>query len=893
MNTIKISYDDQGYRVKPSGDEVGRISNKIARSARKFDRGELKRVITKIGSEGCTFCPATFKNGKRNKDNFEQQQLFALDFDNKDPGRKVSFEDIRERADQNELSILFAYDTLSSTDHDKFRVVFANDVPIHDRRVAEAVQLALGEMFPEADPSCFKDASKLYYGGKKLIYYDDSLPETSIESVFRNYTYYTRKKYKDNHYKEHIRGFSKKTGIALTEKGLLDVTVTDHLPETDDPTEDHGATQYSTNGKNSPIAIIYDKSNSNIIEDGEIFPNKYYLINFSSTRNSSVKTPGEKSKNHKKYRSGVLRDMDKCKLFLDFANGSRKLPHHELFGIATNLIPVETGTKYFMKTIFEYPNLYPDDVKNGKWEADLSYMEQNDYYPQACDKYCPYHKECIHCKNILSTVHPKRGSMERVSGCHEEFCSLKEMQDDIYNAVNRAFYASGRQFYIIKAQVGGGKSHSYIKLMKENSDTRFIIAVPTNLLKEEIYENAKSQGIKVRKTPSLEKIKDEIPDEMWEHIQKLYKRGRHRLVHPYIKKRLEKEKIPCLEEYLKEREKLKTWDGCVITTHRYLLSMDKRRIDEFDAVIVDEDILFKSIISNQGEISIPKLDILMKKTENCQLKEKIRKILKDAETQSCIGTQGFEWDATGGDKATTPFDLPAFCSAEQFYVRKKEDEKNLKKDTVAFLKPVDFPGEKYIIVSATADKEIYEWYFGKGNVDFYECKKAEYMGELKQYCGKSMSRTCLANNPGMVESLMHRFGMGGDNVITFMNQGIGELHFGNTEGSNMLEGQDILVIGTPYHAEFIYKLAAFSMGLEFDEDEKMQPQTISHNGYRFQFTTFQDEGLRKVHLWMIESELEQAVGRARLLRNRCEVHLFSNFPLNQSEMVEDFDYKGI
>lgn len=75
MNTIKISYDDQGYRVKPSGDEVGRISNKIARSAKKFDRGQLKGIITKIGSEGCTFSPATFKNGKRNKDNFEQQQL--------------------------------------------------------------------------------------------------------------------------------------------------------------------------------------------------------------------------------------------------------------------------------------------------------------------------------------------------------------------------------------------------------------------------------------------------------------------------------------------------------------------------------------------------------------------------------------------------------------------------------------------------------------------------------------------------------------------------------------------------------------------------------------------------------------------------------------------------
>lgn len=165
------------------------------------------------------------------------------------------------------------------------------------------------------------------------------------------------------------------------------------------------------------------------------------------------------------------------------------------------------------------------------------------------------------------------------------------------------------------------------------------------------------------------------------------------------------------------------------------------------------------------------------------------------------------------------------------------------------------------------------------------------MGELKQYCEKSMSRTCLANNPGMVESLMHRFGMSRESVITFMNQGIGELHFGNTEGSNMLEGKDILVVGTPYHAEFIYKLAAASMGIEFDEGEKMSLQTIDYNGYRFQFTTFQNEELRKIHLWMIESELEQAVGRARLLRNACTVHLFSNFPLHQAEMIQNFSFE--
>jgi hypothetical protein len=41
---------------------------------------------------------------------------------------------------------------------------------------------------------------------------------------------------------------------------------------------------------------------------------------------------------------------------------------------------------------------------------------------------------------------------------------------------------------------------------------------------------------------------------------------------------------------------------------------------------------------------------------------------------------------------------------------------------------------------------------------------------------------------------------------------------------------------------------------------------------------------------MIESDLEQAVGRARLLRYDCTVNLFSNFPLRQAVMREsDYD----
>ena len=98
MSTIKISYDEQNFRSKPSGKEIRQINNRIAASVRELDQNELKETIKRIGSKGCTFSPATFKNGVRNKDNFEQQQLFALDFDNKDPKKKITFDDVKERA---------------------------------------------------------------------------------------------------------------------------------------------------------------------------------------------------------------------------------------------------------------------------------------------------------------------------------------------------------------------------------------------------------------------------------------------------------------------------------------------------------------------------------------------------------------------------------------------------------------------------------------------------------------------------------------------------------------------------------------------------------------------------------------------------------------------------
>ena len=863
MDKIKVSLDGEGFRDKPSDEAtLRRINNRIGASIVELRPiyDDMKKFALVVGRAGCTFCPATFKDGKRNKDHFEQQQMFALDFDNKGPGRRVSLDEVKAKARKYDLPLLFAYDTFSSTDHNKFRVVFLNDISVTHRRIVEAMQ---------------------------LIHYDDAIPTINVRAVFSGLTYFLQDT-TGNHYKERLSKFSRETGIALNKNGLLDVTMTD------DPTEALGATPSTQDGKISPSSII--NIPINIIEDGENFPSMFYRVKLSDCTNKSSVTPSvdrtdgvnKGYKNHGAYRSSVLSGMSRgCQLFKEFEAGERDMTHDELFALATNLIQVETGLRRFKEIQAEHPEFY-DNERREKWNRHLSYIRQQEYKPFSCDNFCPYHEKCSHGMNILSTVRPKPGMMERIPGYSEEFYSLEEVQNDTYKAIRTAFLAEDSMVHIIKSQVGAGKSYSYLQLMAENPNDRFLVAASTNLLKNELYHKAIQMDIEVCKTPSLDEIKDEIPDTVQKRIERFHQSGQHQLVHPYIEKVLKAKDIPCLRKYMKQREALRNFKGNVVTTHRYLLNMDEKRLREYGAIIIDEDIIFKSIIPNQGEVPVAKLEKLLEKTTDSHLSQKIKSLLRKAKDQSCIELDSFEW----GDKDDElySFDLPSFCRAEQFYVRRSDKEPKLEEDTVVFLKPVSFKDVKYIMVSATADEGICRHYFGWDRVDFYECKRAKYMGPLHQYPGKSMSRSSIASDSGIVRRLMKRFDMDEERVITFMQENIGPLHFGNTDGSNILEGKDILVVGTPYHADFLYKLVAFTMGLDFDEDEEVGPQVVTHNGYRFRFTTFQNEDLQHLQFWMIESELEQAAGRARLLRNPCNVHLFSNFPLRQAKMVDGFDY---
>ena len=87
---------------------------------------------------------------------------------------------------------------------------------------------------------------------------------------------------------------------------------------------------------------------------------------------------------------------------------------------------------------------------------------------------------------------------------------------ELYCAVKEAISSNNDYIHIINAQTGIGKTHTYIKCIKESSDN-FIIAAPTNKLKDEIYTRLCKEGIKAMVTP-------ELPTDIGEdNIQKLKK----------------------------------------------------------------------------------------------------------------------------------------------------------------------------------------------------------------------------------------------------------------------------------------------------------------------------------------------------------------------------------
>jgi len=226
------------------------------------------------------------------------------------------------------------------------------------------------------------------------------------------------------------------------------------------------------------------------------------------------------------------------------------------------------------------------------------------------------------------------------------------------------------------------------------------------------------------------------------------------------------------------------------------------------------------------------------------------------------------------------------------------------KDCIKYLPPIKFPKCKLIILSATLDNVIYELFFPTREFILHEVKQAAYMGNVIQYPAYSMSRNTIKNiiksndlsysTPTMLFKKILSYTYNVTYGITFKKyekdlQLKNTLHFGNLAGTDCYSGKNGVIIGTPHFPTYLYELIACTIDISESSTNSYKNRRVNYKGDRFRMMSYKNEILQRIQFYLISSELEQAVGRSRLLRTNSTVFVFSNFPCEQADFCE-FDY---
>lgn len=571
---------------------------------------------------------------------------------------------------------------------------------------------------------------------------------------------------------------------------------------------------------------------------------------------------------------------NKVRVFKEFVNLEKRFDYLVLFGLATNLHWLQGGMKLMKRTMEDYNKLNknPDsDIYHKRHLEVINQVNERKLFPQSLESFSLYQEDYIH-KNIISCLINPRGVV--FVNDPVEKISLQEGEKMFNDSFQRAM-TSNAQYTIIKAGVGIGKSH-----ILKNIDN-IVIALPTHKLKDELFEEMNVDAFKIPELPNFEN------KEVNAKIKSLYQSGLRGEVMSLIHQLAENDSSDQIiaKTYLNELYEAKNWEGTLLTTHERSLHEEMNQ----NTIIYDEDCIH-SLVS-QKSFNLTDFGLLLLKYRDLAIFfNECYQELQGAEKSIMYITPTYDLpihlliEKLKYEPSTSNF--IEFFSSNRFYKEEFKDKKGQVHITIHYCKFNALPNNKRIIIlSATINQAFYQKAF-PGQVEVIEIPEIENMGKVTQYTKYSNSRQSLKKREQ--DELLDK--IGNKPVITFMsntetlNQGYikenGELgiYFGNTRGYNDLKGKDMMVIGTPHINPIVYLFHAEFIGIETNKiDQKMDHQTIQHNGMQFKFQTFNDPELRNIQLNLIEGELIQAVGRARTIRTDAQVQVYSNFPLTISD----------
>lgn len=664
---VWMAIDKKAYSQKPQNHyEFNEIRE---RTRGNWESVDLAVAAGLIGDERHALLPGHLVGGN-SASNCVGMQVFGLDFDS-----GITFAEIQKRCESYRLPIAFAYHTFSSSEkQERFRVVFVHETLIEDMFIVKIAMQMFHKLFPESDKNC-TDLSRLYLGGKELIYCD----ETANFALVQLLPLFHQALDVNQNYKRNLEQFCSKQKILMIngKAAMGDEDILATLDKNDD---------------------FMDSAIIHII--GETTKTSFFVIE-RGKHPSNIRQAKIKQK-----RIDLSSENSGCHLLDDFLSGI-ELNHQEKFIIISNLRAINGGEKIFLEILEKY---YDEETLE-KWKTDLKYM--CGYKPMRCSAdVCPYFASCYQYGTILNTLSTNR----KVYRTREEvYYPLEEAVACLKENLETAYQSHGIGIHLIKAQTSIGKTTQYIDLIRRNPQERFLIALPTNFLKTQVTEDLERSGIAeadIFTTPSISE--NPLFKEEWEQIKSAHKSGIHNKKTLVLKETLKKIKNdPDKKAMAEECERLiEGINGVknqrvIVTTHAALMQMPDTFLSQF-TVIIDEDILQLAVFNQIYTVSTECLERVIEhgipgysRIAGQMLAAKENEYRKISSTDNLFPLseeQMMELECGADDNINDMKKAEAFVKV-----------KDLQSDTgiIKYFCSHKFSAQKYIILSATLNENVY------------------------------------------------------------------------------------------------------------------------------------------------------------------------------------------
>lgn len=653
---------------------------------------------------------------------------------------------------------------------------------------------------------------------------------------------------------------------------------------------------------------------------------QFYDFNFAKPDKITINKKGESKIKYKPEkrkvttnRSDLIRNFDfdslkdNCQLYRDILNGNYWATHDDILTIASNFACIDGGLDEYeelFETMIGFNNRsesYTEPQYNNYLNKAV-YCKQIGYAPVSCSYACPFKDTCQNAgKNMLSAV-PKKinNKIRKLDDSNIEYKDLADAEEDTREAIIEACRAKDNKIHVIKAPTGIGKTAIYTQDV--NLDN-ICIAVPTHKLLNEVYGRILDTA-NVCRTYKFDSSSVTLNNK-YEQLQKVSAYCSFNTLTTEAKNTGNADIIEYVQDFIKNKEAIKN-ANTVLTTHAGMLYLENNNIDTY---LIDEDItatllpiqeykpedinlVIRELIHTYGsqDDTVRQLrsleDTIAAMPTDTYFQFPKLKISDTKKLSSCITSQAQYLSTNIQDVLTSDYLIKTINNGKETILTIKSKLSKLHEN------------KTYIILSATADYDMCKYLYKDrlvftdiGNVKI-DSEQDSSTGTIKQWCDYSFSRTTIKNDVSkVIDYITAKIPeINKDiNLITFANtkqlfadNGFNNCicHFSACSGIDSYGGQDLLIVGTPHISKDAYMLYALVLGKNissFDcDDSQLRKRNVKRNAYEFTFMTFEDKFLQTIQLWSIEQELYQAIGRARALRNNCNVYVFSNLPLINS-----------